>query len=134
MADDANLKLAKPRSMGHVALHYGPPENGPKAAKLLSLLGFVETQSFPIPHGGLFYRFVVDPKHQARGDGILFLSSTPPAQVNLYAAIKSALKVGTPEEHPAGVVADAVPETTRESDAAIREGKADIGSIVWRHR
>lgn len=101
MADDAGVKLAGARSMGHIALHYGEPENGPKAAKLLSLLGFVETQSFPIPQGGLFYRFVVDPKHQARGDGIVFLSSTPPAQRNLYAAIRSALKVGTPEEHPA---------------------------------
>lgn len=101
MADDASVKLSSARSMGHIALHYGEPENGPKAAKLLSLLGFVETQSFPIPQGGLFYRFVVDPKHQARGDGIVFLSSTPPAQRNLYAAIKSALKVGTPDEHPA---------------------------------
>ena len=101
MADDANLNLAKSRSMGHVALHYGEPENGPRAAKLLGLLGFVETQSFPIPAGGNFYRFVVDPKHQSRGDGIFFLSSTPPAQRNLYAAIKSALKVGEPGEHPA---------------------------------
>jgi hypothetical protein len=47
---------------------------------------------------------------------------------------KRSARAHPPEEHPAGVVADAVPETTRESDAAIREGKADIGSIVWRHR
>lgn len=133
MADDAGVKLAKSVSMGHVALHYGAPENGPKAAKLLSLLGFVETQSFPIPQGGLFYRFVVDPKHQARGDGILFLSSTPPAQANLYAAIKSALKVGTPDEHPAvkemRAACDADPEYTFHV-GVLMESLEDLENVI----
>ncbi len=86
--------------MGHIALHYDAPEDGPKAAKLLKLLGLVETQELPLP-GGSFYRFVIDPRHQARGDGIIYLSSTPPAQRDLTAAIRQMLKVGAPEEHPA---------------------------------
>ncbi len=88
------------RSMGHVALHYGKPEEGPLAAKLLKLLGFIETQDLPLP-GGHFYRFVVDPKHYARGDGIFFLSAVPEAQRELEQAVRNALKIGTPQEHPA---------------------------------
>jgi hypothetical protein len=88
------------RTMGHVALHYQRPEDAPAAAKLLRLLGLVETQALPLP-GGAFYRFIVDPKHQARGDGIIYLSVVPDAQRALTDAIRSALKVGTPDEHPA---------------------------------
>ncbi len=101
--------------MGHIALHYQRPEDGPIAAKLLQLLGFVETQDLPLP-GGHFYRFVVDQRHQARGDGILYLSAAPEAQVALVQAIRTALKVGTPEEHPAAAgmraALEADPETT----------------------
>jgi hypothetical protein len=86
--------------MGHVALHYQKAEDGPVAAKLLKLLGLVETQAIPFPNG-TFYRFVVDPRHQARGDGIVYLSVVPDAQRALTDAIREALKVGTSEEHPA---------------------------------
>jgi hypothetical protein len=87
--------------MGHVALHYADPEEGPLAARLLSALGFIETQDLPLPQGGHFYRFVVDPRHEARGDGIVYLSPAPPAQQALIAAIREALKVGQAGEHPA---------------------------------
>lgn len=103
------------RSLGHVALHYGPAEEGPLAARLLKTLGFVETQDLPLPDGH-FYRFVVDPKHQARGDGIVYLSTVPDPQRQLTEAIRGALKVGTTDEHPAvagmraGMAAD--PEMT----------------------
>jgi GNAT superfamily N-acetyltransferase len=89
------------RSLGHVALHYRNPDEGPLAAKLLTKLGFVETQGFPLPQGGHFYRFVVDPKHRERGDGIVFLSPVPPAQKALIEAARQALKVGAPDQHPA---------------------------------
>jgi hypothetical protein len=88
------------RTMGHVALHYQRASDGPAAAKLLNLLGMVETQALPLPDG-TFYRFVVDPKHQARGDGIIYLSVVPEAQRALTDAIRSALKVGSSDEHPA---------------------------------
>lgn len=88
------------RSLGHVALHYRDPAEGPLAARLLTMLGFVETQMIPLPDGN-FYRFVVDEKHQARGDGIIYLSAKPEAERRLTAAIHDALQIGTASEHPA---------------------------------
>jgi hypothetical protein len=102
--------------MGHVALHYGRKEEGPLAARLLSLLGYVETQALPLPDGSIFYRFVVDQHHHARGDGIVYLSVLPPAQTALVEQVRDALGVGTDHEHPsvAGLRAaiDADPEYT----------------------
>lgn len=88
------------RSLGHVALHYDAPEEGPMAARLLQTLGFMETQDLPLPSGH-FYRFVVDPKHQSRGDGIVYLSSVPEPQRQLNQVIRQALKIGAVDEHPA---------------------------------
>lgn len=87
--------------MGHVSLHYGRTEDGPVAAKLLSMLGYVETQALPLPDGSTFYRFVVDPHHHARGDGIVYLSKLPPAAATLISVAREALGVGTTREHPA---------------------------------
>ncbi|WP_207974448.1 hypothetical protein [Parafrankia sp. BMG5.11] len=91
---------APARSLGHIALHYGDASDGPAAAKLLTALGFEETQMLPLPHGN-FYRFVVDGSHFAKGDGIIYLSALPEAQMNLIAATHAALGVGTAEQHPA---------------------------------
>ena len=88
-------------TMGHIALHYGKPEEGPLAARLLTLLGFKETQDLPLPDGTHFYRFVIDERHHARGDGIFYLSAVPEPQRNLVDAVREALKVGTADEHPA---------------------------------
>lgn len=89
------------RTIGHFALHYAKPEEGPLAARLLSLLGFINTQDLPLPNGTHFYRFAVDPKNVSRGDGIIYLSSAPPAQQAVIDAMRAALKVGTSAEHPA---------------------------------
>jgi hypothetical protein len=88
------------RSLGHIALHYNKREEGPLAARLLGMLGYVETQKLELPNGN-FYRFVVDPRHHARGDGIIYLSVVPEAQRKLTEAVREALKIGTPDEHPA---------------------------------
>ena len=88
------------RSMGHVSLHYGRPEEGPLAARLLAALGFIQAEHFILPDGSDFYRFVVDQKHAGRADGILFLSVAPAEQRALGAAINDALKVDTPAQHP----------------------------------
>jgi len=101
MSRDTDTQPAPARSLGHVALHYGRVEEAPLAAKLLKKLGFTETQDLPLPQGGRFYRFVVDQKHYARGDGIIYLSPAPPAQRALIEAVRSALKVGSRDEHPA---------------------------------
>lgn len=84
-------------SMGHLALHYGDPEDGPAAARLLSELGLKETQVLPLPNGN-FYRFVVGDGHYARGDGIVYLSALPEPQARLIAAIRAALEVGSDSE------------------------------------
>lgn len=89
------------RSLGHIALHYSAPDEGPVAARLLAMFGFVETQQLPLENGTNFYRFVVDNRHHARGDGILYLSALPDAQRAVLEATRSALKVGTDSEHPA---------------------------------
>lgn len=91
------------RSMGHMALHYKNKEDGPLAARLLSMLGYVQTQDLLLPSGAHFYRFVVDTRHSPRGDGIIYLSVIPDAQRDLMQAIHKALDVGTDAEHPAVV-------------------------------
>lgn len=89
------------RSMGHVAIHYANKEEGPIAARLMRLLGYVETQAFPLPDGSMFYRFVVADLHTPRGDGIIYLSAVPEPQRALVAAAREALGYGTDDEHPA---------------------------------
>ena len=89
------------RSMGHIALHYKTAEEGPLAARLMAMLGFVQTQDLVLPNGSHFYAFVVDPKHAARADGIVFLSLVPDAQRDLLEAMRGALAIGTGAEHPA---------------------------------
>ncbi|GLV30635.1 hypothetical protein TomTYG75_31500 [Sphingobium sp. TomTYG75] len=88
------------RSMGHVALYYPNAEDGPVAAKLLTLLGFVETQMLPFPQGN-FYRFVVHNDNRSRGDGIFYLAALPAAQAALNKAAREALGYGTDKEHAA---------------------------------
>ena len=88
------------RSMGHVALFYPKAEDGPIAAKLLGLLGFVETQMLPFPQGN-FYRFVVHGNNRSRGDGIFYLAALPAAQAAVNKAAREALGYGTDKEHEA---------------------------------
>jgi hypothetical protein len=87
-------------SMGHLALHYGTPADGPAASRLLQIAGLTETQVLPLPNGN-FYRFVVNGGHFSRGDGIVYLSCLPEPQQQLIAAIHEALRVGTDDEHEA---------------------------------
>lgn len=89
------------RSLGHVAIHYQNPEDGPLAARLMQMLGYVETQDLSLDDGSHFYRFVVDARHRERGDGIIYLSVIPEAQRTLLSAVRDALEIGTANEHPA---------------------------------
>ena len=88
------------RSMGHMALHYRNKEEGPLAARLLSMLGYVQTMDLTLENGAHFYRFVVDPKHKIRGDGIVYLALVPDEQRDLTAAIHDAFGIGTDKQHP----------------------------------
>ena len=87
-------------TLGHLALHYPSPDEGPLAARLLAEMGLIETQMLPLPQGN-FYRFVVDQAHRGRGDGIVYLSCLPEPQAQLTAAIHAALHIGTAQEHAA---------------------------------
>lgn len=87
-------------TMGHLALHYGTAEEGPAAARLLAAMGLIETQVLPLPNGN-FYRFVTSSAHYGRGDGIVYLSALPEPQARLIAAIRTALRAGTDDEHEA---------------------------------
>jgi hypothetical protein len=89
---------AASRSMGHLAMHFGPKSDGPIAARLLEIIGLTQTQVIEFPAGN-FYRFVVHGSHFARGDGIVYLSALPKPQVRLIEAIHAALGVGTDQEH-----------------------------------
>lgn len=100
MATNAGEKAAD-RSMGHVAVHYGRKDEGPLAARLMRILGYVETQALPLPDGSMFYRFVVADRHSPRGDGIVYLSAVPEPQRQLVEAAREALGYGTEREHPA---------------------------------
>lgn len=87
------------RTLGHMALHYPNPQDAAGAARLMELLGFVQTQEIPLPTGP-FYRYVISPNHFYRGDGIVYLSACPPAQRGFFDAVHTALKFGQPDEHP----------------------------------
>ncbi len=101
MVSEEAIMMQGARSMGHMALHYKKMEEGPLAARLLSMLGYELTQDLVLPNGAHFYRFVVDGRHSSRGDGIVYLSLIPDAQRDLMNAIHAALHVGTDHEHPA---------------------------------
>ncbi len=88
-------------TLGHVAIHYGQPEHGPLAARLLKLLGFTIREEIALPDGTAFYHFLVDGAATNNGDGIIYLSPLRRAHRWLYDAIHEALAIGTADEHPA---------------------------------
>lgn len=99
--DNVQLNGETKKTLGHVALHYRKPEEGPLAARLMDLLGFSKVLDMELPGGGHFYQFYIDHNASNNGDGIVYLSPLPESQRELLAAISSALQVGTANEHPA---------------------------------
>ena len=92
---------ASKMSLGHVALHYKSPEDGPNAARLLDLMGFRRLQEIPLPNGSIFYQFLENDDRLVDGVGTLYLTLWPKPLEALNSAIREALKVGTPQKHPA---------------------------------
>ncbi|OCC22475.1 hypothetical protein MB02_16585 [Croceicoccus estronivorus] len=87
-------------TMGHVAMHYSRPEDGPLAAKLLGILGFHQDEPLSFDGGvSNFYRLWTD-KDTPRHDGIVFLSYLPKSLRDLQARIREALDVGGRDEDP----------------------------------
>lgn len=89
------------RNLGHIALHYRNPQEGPLAARLLRLVGFQVVQDFPLPDGSRFYQLVLDAEEGGRGQGIVYLSALPEPDRALQSAVHAALGIGTGNEHPA---------------------------------
>lgn len=88
-------------TLGHLALHYRASEDGPRAARLLEILGFVRVQEFPLGPSGSFYQFYVDANGPNQGDGIVYLSPVPAPIAQINAAVAEALALGKSNEHPA---------------------------------
>lgn len=88
-------------TFGHVALHYGKPEDGPLTARLFEMLGFELREKIDYPDGTSFYHFLVDPKATNNGDGIIFLAPLRQVPRALYNGIREALGVDTPSESKA---------------------------------
>jgi hypothetical protein len=75
------------KALGHLALHYKTPEDGPRAAKLFAMLGFECVQEIPFGGGTMFYQFSVAEDTTGRGVGSLYLSLVPPPIATLTQAI-----------------------------------------------
>lgn len=101
------------KTLGHLALHYRTREDGPAATKLLDLLGFTRVSS---PAGFPFHHYVVDSRLRLRGDGIIYAMEQPQALRELHEAIRDALKIGQPGEHPAVAKVHAARESDPEFD------------------
>lgn len=89
------------KTLGHLALHYRTPEDAPRAAKLLEILGMKRLQEIPFGGGVVFYQFLVADDPSGRGIGTLYLSMVPQPLAGITQAIRDLLKVGTEDEHPA---------------------------------
>ena len=89
------------KTLGHLALHYRVPEDAPRAAKLLEILGLKRLQEIPFGGGVVFYQFLIADDPTGRGIGTLYLSMLPAPLAGITATIRDLLKVGTAEEHPA---------------------------------
>lgn len=100
-ADTQMISDAGRKALGHLALHYRTPEDAPRAAKLLDVLGLKRLQEIPFGGGVVFYQFTVADDPTGRGIGTLYLSMVPPPLAGITQVIRDLLKVGTPEEHPA---------------------------------
>lgn len=93
--------ISAAKAMGHLALHYKTPEDAPRAAKLMELLGFRRLQEIPFGGGVMFYQFMVADDASGRGIGTLYLSQVPAPLAAMTAVIREQLKVGEADEHPA---------------------------------
>ena len=85
-------------TFGHIALHYGRPEDGPVTAKLFKLMGFTIREQIQYADGTYFYHFLADPNATNNGDGIIYLSALKEVPRALYQAIRDTFKADTKEE------------------------------------
>ena len=88
-----------PRTLGHLALNYPAPADGPLAAKLLTLLGFTIDEPLLLPDGTNCYRVWVE-KRDGRNDGIMYMAHLPEPLKALQAKIRERLDVGGENEDP----------------------------------
>jgi hypothetical protein len=84
--------------MGHLALHYRKASDRAAVIKLMDHLGFAR---LPAPEAFPYLHYVVDNDSALTGDNILYLVEQPKVLQDLGDAIREALKVGQPGEHPA---------------------------------
>ena len=107
------------RTIGHLALHYGPgDERG--ARRLLELCGCTLLDNGPSPGKDGFCTVLLDDATASHAENLMFLSPAGKAQLDLEQAIAKGLRLGTADEDPAAA-------TFRQSKHDKPESSAHIG-------
>ncbi|MEO8693889.1 MAG: hypothetical protein ABI658_10245 [Acidimicrobiales bacterium] len=88
------------RTIGHLALHYGPGDQQ-GARRLLELCGCTLLDNGPSPGSDGFCTVMVDDTTATHAENIMFLSPVGQAQLDLEAAIAKGLRIGAADEDPA---------------------------------
>jgi hypothetical protein len=112
-------KVAHGKALGHLALHYAPGD-GPKARRLLELLGCQLVDNGPSPGTDGFCTVLVNGEDASYADNLMFLSCMSDEQAALEATIRGALGIGGADE-PAEVA------TFRQAMVAKPESTSHIG-------
>jgi len=88
------------RTIGHLALHYGPGDQQ-GARRLLELCGCTLLDNGPSPGNDGFCTVMLDVTTATHAENIMFLSPVGQAQLDLEQAIAKGLRIGTDDEDPA---------------------------------
>ena len=91
------------RTIGHLALHYGPGDQQ-GARRLLELCGCTLVDNGPSPGNDGFCTVLVDDTTASHAENLMFLSPVGQAQLELEQAIAKGLRIGTDDEDPAAKI------------------------------
>ena len=91
------------RTIGHLALHYGPGDQQ-GARRLLELCGCTLMDNGPSPGNDGFCSVLLDGTTASHAENLMFLSPVGKAQLDLEQAIAKGLRIGTDDEDPAAAL------------------------------
>jgi hypothetical protein len=111
--------MQQTRTIGHLALHYGPGDQE-GARRLLELCGCTLLDNGPAPGKDGFCTVLLDDATASHAENLMFLSPVGAAQLELERAIAKGLSIGTADEDPAAA-------TFKQSKHDKPESSAHIG-------
>jgi hypothetical protein len=111
--------MEQTRTIGHLALHYGPGDQE-GARRLLELCGCTLLDNGPAPGKDGFCTVLLDDATASHAENLMFLSPVGAAQLELERAIAKGLRMGTADEDPAAA-------TFKQSKHDKPESSAHIG-------